>query len=142
MVSVFPREYSPSRMGDASGSNDGSRRRFERVDGLFEALADEHRRRVIQYFRTNDDVATVDALVDHASERDGSTRDRLEGRFHHVTLPKLADLGVLEYDARSRPSGTVDRRRRNGCSRSSRSGSNEAFPNAGPPRRRPVAEPR
>jgi len=92
-------------MGDNSRRQGVSRWRRERVDGAFEALADEHRRRVVRYFQTvEEDVASVDALVDYASERSSETptRDQLEVRFHHVTLPKLADLGVVEYDARSR----------------------------------------
>lgn len=92
-------------MTDSSAGSGGPRSTSDRVDALFAALADEHRRRVVRYFQTaENDVATVDDLVAYTTEEetDGSTCDRFVQRFHHVTLPKLADQGVVEYDDRSR----------------------------------------
>lgn len=83
---------------------DGSKRSSKRLNALFRALSSEHRRQVLRYFQTaKDEVATIDGLIDHIIEEGegGPTRDQLELTFHHVTLPKLADLGVIEYDNRS-----------------------------------------
>ncbi|MFB6165275.1 MAG: hypothetical protein ABEJ31_08970 [Haloarculaceae archaeon] len=71
------------------------------VDALLGALADERRRRVVEYFRTADaDSASVAELVDHAADRDGETgpRERLAVRLHHVTLPKLEAAGIVAFD--------------------------------------------
>ncbi|QSW98411.1 DUF7344 domain-containing protein [Haloterrigena alkaliphila] len=76
----------------------------ERVDALFEALADEHRRQVLWYFQTTDtDVASVEALVDYALERENTppSRERLVRLFHHSTLPKLAAMDFVGYDVHS-----------------------------------------
>lgn len=89
-------------MVDASGPGGGTRDRSERVDTLFTALADEKRRQVVRYFETGeDDVASVADLVDHAAgeKPEEQTLDQLEMTFHHVTLPKLAELGIVEYNS-------------------------------------------
>ena len=84
----------------------------DRLDRVFTALADEHSRQVIRYFHTTaDDTATVEELIAYTIQEGaaGKNRDQLEVAFHHVRLPKLADLGVIEYDTRSqtvRYSGT------------------------------------
>lgn len=57
---------------------------------------------VLQYFdRTWDEVATVDDLSAYVQERGSSGRDETQIRvhLHHVTLPKLADGGLIDYDA-------------------------------------------
>lgn len=72
---------------------------------LCSVLADTHCRQVLDYSRaTETDVATLDELVEHAVASDDTTtdRERTAVRFHHVTLPKLADAEVLEYDPRQR----------------------------------------
>lgn len=74
------------------------------LDTLFLALADEQRRQVLQYFQTTaDDITSVEELITYTLEEgsDGTSHEQLELTFHHITLPKLADLGVIEYDARS-----------------------------------------
>lgn len=78
-------------------------RRDDSTDALFSALANKRRRHVLQYFQSSsDDVASLEELVD-AVPRDERTdgRKRVALRLHHVTLPKLEDAGLLEYDARS-----------------------------------------
>lgn len=65
-------------------------------------LAPEYSYRVLQYFRTSStSVATVDDLAAGISEQQDEAQKRVAIRLHHVTLPKLADSGVIEYDARS-----------------------------------------
>lgn len=73
------------------------------LDDFFEAMADSHRRYVLYYFRENDDVASIDDLLPFvlAHDSEGSDRETVTTRLHHVTLPKLADCGFLEYDPRS-----------------------------------------
>lgn len=77
----------------------------DRLDTILDALASENRRMVVHYFkRFDDDVATVDDLVEHAIRTSDSPEDgeQLAVLFHHSTLPKLADAGIIEYDPRSR----------------------------------------
>ena len=91
-------------MTDSPADSDSPKTMSERLDTLFAVLADEHRRRVVRYFQSaEDDVASVDDLIDYTAkeEKSGLTRDQLIQTFHHVTLPKLADQGVVEYDNRS-----------------------------------------
>lgn len=88
-----------------SDSNGRLGQRPERLDALFTALADEHRRQVVRYFISSQDhVASVADLIDDAVENGSgeSSRDQLELVYYHATLPKLAALGVIEYNARSR----------------------------------------
>lgn len=76
----------------------------EEVYDLLNVLADERCRSVFYYFaRQSTEVARVDDLADFIRDRDHREADGTptEARLHHVTLPRLAELGVLEYDARS-----------------------------------------
>lgn len=49
------------------------------------------------------DVATLDALTAHLRDHEAVETDGIDVqvRLHHVTLPKLAENGVIEYDPRS-----------------------------------------
>ena len=79
-----------------------------RVDERLELLADEHRRRVLEYLRRGRRVhATVDELAEHLRRhRDvsGERRDVTIGRprvdLVHRTLPKLDAQGVVDWDRR------------------------------------------
>jgi predicted transcriptional regulator len=76
----------------------------DRADALIAALADDQTRQVFQYVYESDErVFLVDGLVDSLldAECEPEDRDRLAIRLHHVTLPKMADVGLIEYDARS-----------------------------------------
>lgn len=91
-------------MTDASRSDEAIGATGERLDALLRALANEHHRQVMWYFQTvEDDVAAVTDLIDYvvAEQSGDTTREQVETTLHHVTLPKLADLGVIKYDARS-----------------------------------------
>lgn len=77
---------------------------------LLDALSTRHRRRVVRHLAaTPDGVASLDELVEHVGAGDGADgagddgddRQRRQVRLHHVALPRLADAGILEYDARS-----------------------------------------
>ncbi|WP_232703254.1 DUF7344 domain-containing protein [Halobacterium wangiae] len=63
-------------------------------------MATEDRRWVLEYFQSSgDDVASIDELVDSLDHCDD--RERTALGLHHRTLPKLADLGLLDYDSRT-----------------------------------------
>lgn len=79
------------------------------VDDTLNVLKNPERRRILQYFEAESvESVTIEELASHlasakpdrpaAESRDQRT---LEIRLHHVHLPKLADYGVLEFDARS-----------------------------------------
>ena len=72
----------------------------ERLDELLSALADRTRRAVIRHFhRSGERTATVDELAVRLSEGDAtSDPTRTKRTLHHVSLPKLADAGIVEYD--------------------------------------------
>ena len=68
-------------------------------------LLDAQCRVVLSYFAWQSTaVATIDDLVEFIRDQNQQTGDItcIETCLHHVTLPKLADVGVLEYDARSK----------------------------------------
>lgn len=72
---------------------------------LLTVLAREHCRSVLRYFdHYSTGVATIDDLVRFVRERtdrDGGG-DRLGVHLHHLTLPRLVEADVVEYDPRSR----------------------------------------
>ena len=75
------------------------------VDERFDALARADCRAVIQFFRDGStEETTLDDLV--TGIVDGSYWDTDESharlRLHHLTLPKLADTGILDYDPGSK----------------------------------------
>lgn len=75
------------------------------MGALFAVLSDGHRREVLCHLRSAEDgVATVDDLVEDVLAGDGSAddRERVEVELRHAILPKLAEEGYVEYDARSR----------------------------------------
>lgn len=74
------------------------------VDATLEALADESRRLVVRYLRNRgDDAVHFDELVEHVSTHGSDRHDSavVAVRLYHVGLPKLAEVGLLEYDPRS-----------------------------------------
>lgn len=76
----------------------------EAVDEFLRVLAHERCRFVLYYFaRHSTEAATIDDLTDFIHDQNQRHVDpkRIRTRLHHVTLPRLADVGVLEYDARS-----------------------------------------
>lgn len=78
----------------------------ERTDDLLNALADGQRRAVVSYLRdATSESVPVATLADAIATPDGSSPDDLAIRLHHEIVPRLAEIGVLEYDARSRSVG-------------------------------------
>lgn len=59
-------------------------------------------RTVLRYFRRQStEVATIDDLATFVQNQSETDEARVDVYLHHVTLPRLADDGHIEYDARS-----------------------------------------
>lgn len=72
----------------------------ERIDELYDLLANRHRRAVLAYFReASSEVASVSDIAEEISDYGGEERARLQ--LHHYALPRLDAADVVEYDARS-----------------------------------------
>ncbi|WP_435177938.1 DUF7344 domain-containing protein [Halorussus sp. AFM4] len=77
------------------------------IDSAFDVLSSRNRRAIVRYFQTTDEpIATVNDLAHHCKEvgsegNNAVANDRMTAQLHHRHLPKLADAGVIEYDARS-----------------------------------------
>jgi len=77
------------------------------VSTMYNALADRSRRLVLEYLRDcPDHTASVEQLAEYVNEQSADTRASSPPtlRLHHVHLPKLDEMEVLEYD---RESGVV-----------------------------------
>lgn len=74
------------------------------VDHILEVLKDSQRRAVLTLLsRVDERTVTTDEVADLLAARvdDVPEKDLLKLRLHHIHLPKLAELGVIEYDPRS-----------------------------------------
>lgn len=76
------------RSADGIGATDPD------ADGILEALTDGRCRRALFHLVREGGRAELDDLARSASDDDRSAAIRL----HHVVLPKLDDVGLLEYD--------------------------------------------
>lgn len=89
--------------GESSGTANGG---SLSVDTLLEGLSHPIRREVIDVLsRTDARTVSVDELVQdlepvHDQSTDGLQRRPLGLLLHHIHLPALADLGVVEFDYR------------------------------------------
>ena len=73
------------------------------IDERFDALAQADRRAVIQFFRDGStEEVTLDDLVTGIVDGGYWDTDESHARLclHHFALPKLADTGILDYDAK------------------------------------------
>jgi hypothetical protein len=76
------------------------------ADDVLAALAAEARRDTLRYFlETTERTATLDELASYVAGRVGGLSDdaREDTRLHlhHVHLPKLADVDLVDYDTQS-----------------------------------------
>ena len=78
------------------------------LDVVFDALADRRRRYTLYYLHgISDGVATIDDISASVLAREPTPDDpdehsrRVKTALQHVHVPKLEDLGVVEYDPRS-----------------------------------------
>lgn len=66
---------------------------------LSEALSSEHCRQIIRILRGRNEAITEGDLADRLATAQDSTSDgSLRIRLHHLHLPKLADMGLVEWD--------------------------------------------
>lgn len=71
----------------------------DEMTDLLTAFGDEESRAVLDYFRdTSDNVATLDDLVSEICTRQHRDPDSVKIGLHHSTLPRLDDVGAIEYD--------------------------------------------
>lgn len=81
-------------------------------DTVFEILSDNHRRHILCYLHSlSDKVADFDELVEvivsedidtEAVEKtDPDTHQHIAIALHHNHLPKLTDVGLIDYDEKS-----------------------------------------
>lgn len=71
------------------------------VDALVVALSNEQARGVIEFFQgSGAQVVSREALAEHLHEMAEPAKDQEQVvlRLDHVTLPKLEDVGLIEYD--------------------------------------------
>ncbi|RBI60995.1 hypothetical protein DMJ13_14770 [halophilic archaeon] len=85
---------------------------------IHNVLRNERRRRTIEHLREIDGTLTVDELAEHIAtlETDESppprnVRKSVYVSLHQTHLPKLDDLGIVEYDQRSKELQLTDRAR-------------------------------
>lgn len=78
------------------------------VDQVLDTISNDRRRYILEYFyETDNDTATLDTLIESVmtQEFDSTPSDReqeeLSTIIHHVHLPYLQDVGLIEYDERS-----------------------------------------
>lgn len=94
----------------SSPSDPGSTTQTLSDSTVFDAVSNERRRHVLYYLDERDNDVAMDSLVDWiasmevgASERVADEhRERIATALHHAHLPRLADIGVIEYDQAAR----------------------------------------
>lgn len=73
----------------------------ERVGELLEILTTQHCRPLFQYFReASEEVASVPELADELLDEEEDS-EQVKIQLQHSTLPRLEDVGVIEYEPRS-----------------------------------------
>ena len=85
---------------DTADARPYSTERDASLDATFDALGTEDCRVLLRHLADSDEAVVVDDLVDRLAD-DATLADevRLRARLHHTYLPKLADAGLVEYDA-------------------------------------------
>lgn len=91
--------------GDFAPLNDSA----VNTDDFFDLLSNSRRQYVLSYLqKMNDDVVELPELVEwvltQEANRASDQWDAIVIGLHHIHLPKLADCGLIDYDARS---GTI-----------------------------------
>jgi len=82
-------------MRDTNGGSDAAR-----FDSLWRVMANEERRRLLGHLAECDTPVGLDSLA--ASVATDDTHERVRIRLHHVHLPMMETVRLVDYDARER----------------------------------------
>jgi predicted transcriptional regulator len=75
------------------------------LDAILDVLTSRHRRDILYHLEDAEtEVLRLAELVDavQAGNPDPTNREAVMANLHHVQLPKLNEIGWIEYDFRSR----------------------------------------
>ncbi|WP_162224554.1 DUF7344 domain-containing protein [Halorussus amylolyticus] len=84
----------------APGESHGSHPRS--LDSVFDVLATERRRNVLYALYESAGRVALSDLADEVASVEGADFERVATSLHHVHLPRLAEVGVVEYDHEGR----------------------------------------
>lgn len=74
----------------------------EQTGQLLSTLSNQYCRFVLSYFSdASEEHASVDDLATALTRHVSVDKNRVAKQLHHSALPKLEDMGIVEYDARS-----------------------------------------
>lgn len=88
-------------MSSQTDSESDTGQRYERLA----ALTNKHCRFVLHYFRNaseDNSFASLEDLSTAFARENDEDEDRAAVHLHHIALPKLSDVGVVDYDAQSK----------------------------------------
>ncbi|RBI63512.1 hypothetical protein DMJ13_02960 [halophilic archaeon] len=76
------------------------------IDGLFDLFSDERRRNIcLHVVKAEKTAFSLEELVDQVAERESKAgegteerRTRIRAELYHAHLPKMEDVGLVEYD--------------------------------------------
>lgn len=72
------------------------------TNDLLTICATQYCRPLLSYFRnTSENTAQLTTLIDYLEKETHGDREQVSGQLYHSVLPRLADIGYLEYDKRS-----------------------------------------
>lgn len=76
------------------------------ADEALRVLADRHcRATATLLWEAPEETVTLETIAHDLSTQDPRDPERLASRLHHVVLPKLAEIGVVEYDREDATAG-------------------------------------
>lgn len=92
-----PGQRSDTAVSAGAAPNDLS---ADDLDTLFDVLASERRRRALQYLAATETTVPLTELANHvAAVESGGDHQQVTIDLHHRHLPKLAEEGLVSYDA-------------------------------------------
>lgn len=73
------------------------------VGEVFDALSERERRTALRTLRRRSSGVGLDALAEAVTDAPADAReDEVRARLHHAHLPKLDEMGLVEYDTGER----------------------------------------
>lgn len=72
--------------------------RVRSLDTIFEVLVAERRRNALYVLYRHVGPVTLADLADEVASLEGEAVERVATSLHHVHLPKLVEVGIVEYD--------------------------------------------